>query len=160
MINWILRGILILWAAFFGLVGIQGLLSPAPYADMFGVTGGATGINTLRADLSAFFLVSAAGALVGALRPGASRALLIPAALFGTALLGRAVGLTLGDTLTAEITQAMIAEAISAALMLGTLWQLSRPNVASASADPSLHSLGTGSSDNDRDGNSGDSGGD
>lgn len=130
MTNWILRGILILWAAFFGLTGIQGLLSSAPYFDLFGVTGGETGINTLRADLSAFFLVSAAGALIGALRPGASRALLMPAALFGTALVGRAIGLALGDPMTAEITQAMIAEAISVALMLGTMRQLSQKTTA------------------------------
>lgn len=139
MTNWILRGILILWAAFFGLTGMQGLLSPEPYFELFGVTGGETGINTLRADLSAFFLVSAAGALIGALRPGASRALLVPAALFGTALAGRAVGVVLGDPLTAQITQAMIAEAISTALMLGAMWQLSRSIAAgpSTSADHS-----------------------
>jgi hypothetical protein len=145
MINWILRGILILWAAFFGLTGFQGLIADAPYAEMFGVTGGDTGINTLRADLSAFFLVAAAGALVGALRPGASRALLVPAALFGTAFVGRATGLVLGDPLTAQISQAMIAEAISTVLMLGAMWQLSRP--ATTAIDPAASSAGPAHAD-------------
>jgi hypothetical protein len=98
--NWIIRGVLILWAAFFGLTGVQGLLSPTPYFELFGITGDATGVNTIRADLSAFFIVSAAGALVGALVP---------------------------------ITQAMIAEALSVALMLGALRLLSAP--ASAARD-------------------------
>lgn len=145
MTNWILRGILILWAAFFGLTGFQGLVSDAPYAELFGVTGGDTGINTLRADLSAFFLVAAAGALIGALRPGASRALLVPAALFGTAFVGRATGLVLGDPLTAQISQAMIAEAISTVLMLGAMWQLSRP--ATTTIDPALTGAGPAHAD-------------
>lgn len=127
---WIVRGIVILWAAFFALTGVQGLLSPAPYFDLFGVTGDGAAINTLRADLSAFFLVAAGGALVGALRPGASRALLVPAALFGTALIGRLLGVILfGDPLTAGITQAMIAEALSIALMLGAMRVLATPVV-------------------------------
>ncbi|NJS15741.1 MAG: hypothetical protein HC788_15590, partial [Sphingopyxis sp.] len=43
------------------------------------------------------------------------------------ALLGRLLGVTVfGDAITAAITQAMIAEALSAALMLGAMWQLSR----------------------------------
>jgi|GEM_PF-971187 len=135
--KWIIRGILILWAAFFGLTGLQGLLAQAPYFELFGITGDATAINTIRADLSAFFLVAAGGALFGALRPGASRALLVPAALFGTALLGRALGvLVLGDTLTAAITQAMLAEAISVALMLGAMWQFSRDETGKVMADP------------------------
>jgi hypothetical protein len=123
---WIVRGIIVLWAAFFALTGIQGLLSDAPYFDLFGVTGDGPALNTLRADLTAFFLVAAGGALVGALRPGASRALLVPAALFGTALVGRLLGVAvLGDPLTAAITQAMIAEALSVALMLGAMRLLS-----------------------------------
>lgn len=142
MINWLLRGVLLLWAAFFGLVGAGELISPTPYFDMFGVTGSATAINAVRADLSAFFLVAAGGAIIGALRPGASRALLVPAALFGTAFLGRAVGLAVGDTINTAITQAMIAEALSVALMLGALWQLSRTPADTAAAGSLENSQG------------------
>jgi hypothetical protein len=39
-----------------------------------------------------------------------------------------------GDTLTAAITQAMIAEAISVALTLGAYWHLSRPAAAPPAA--------------------------
>jgi hypothetical protein len=133
MINGILRGIVVLWAAFFALLGFQELVSPTPYFAMFdmaGIDGSANAINAVRADLSAFFLIAAGGALVGALVPGWQRALLVPAALFGTACVGRAIGLGIGDRLTVGITQAMIAEAVSTALMLGALWQFSRPTAA------------------------------
>lgn len=135
MINWVLRGALLLWAIFFALIGVQELFSSAPYFGLFGITGDATAINTVRADLSAFFLVSAVGALIGALRPAASKALLVPAALFGTALAGRIIGLVLGDGLTPGITQAIISEALSVALLLGAMRILSKPS-ASTEAGP------------------------
>ncbi len=127
MANWILRGVLVLWAAFFALVAFQELVSPTPYFDMFRITGGPDAINAVRADLSAFFLVAAGGALLGALVPAWRAALLVPAALFGSAFVGRAIGLALHDTLTAGITQAMIAEAVSTVLMVGAYWHFSRP---------------------------------
>lgn len=145
MVNWLVRGILLLWAVFFGLVGARELVSATPYFDMFGVTGSATAINSVRADLSAFFLVAAGGAAIGALIPSASRALLVPAALFGCALLGRAIGLGVGDALNAAITQAMIAEALSVALMLGAMWQLSRPTPEAVAADAAVPQDNAGS---------------
>jgi hypothetical protein len=135
MVNWVVRGVVLLWAALFLLTGVQGLSAAAPYFDLAGPVLDPTGRNTIRADLSSFFLVAAVFAVIGAIRPGASRALLVPAALFGTALLGRLLGLVLfGDTITAAITQAMIAEAISVALMLGAYWHLSRPAAAPPAA--------------------------
>lgn len=135
MIKWVLRGVVLLWAALFLLIGVEGLTSAAPHYDLAGPITDPTGMNTIRADLSAFFLVSAIFAVIGAVRPGASRALLVPAALFGTALFGRLLGLlAIGDTLTAAITQAMIAEAISTILLLGAFWQLSRDDDAPAAA--------------------------
>ncbi|MEY4270408.1 MAG: hypothetical protein RLZZ58_1624 [Pseudomonadota bacterium] len=131
MLNWVLRGVLILWAAFFGLMGARGFLNPDYWVSMFGVFGDSTGTNTLRADLAAFFLVSAGGALYGALVPGALRALWVPAALFGTAFVGRIYGLTMGgDALTAQISQALLIEAISTTIMLVCWWHLSRPPAA------------------------------
>jgi energy-converting hydrogenase Eha subunit H len=133
MINWVVRGVVLLWAALFLLTGVQGLTAAAPYFDLAGPALDPTGRNTIRADLSSFFLVAAAFAVIGAIRPGASRALFVPAALFGTALVGRLLGvIVFGDTITAAITQAMIVEAISVALMLGAMWQLSRTIDAAA----------------------------
>jgi energy-converting hydrogenase Eha subunit H len=127
MINWVVRGVVLLWAALFLLTGFQGLSAAAPYYDLAGPMLDPTGRNTIRADLSSFFLVAAVFAVIGAVRPASSRALLVPAALFGTALVGRLLGLVaFGDTITAAITQAMIAEAISVALLLGAYWHLSR----------------------------------
>lgn len=135
MVKWVLRGVVLLWAALFLLTGVEGLTAAAPHYDLAGPITDPTGMNTIRADLSAFFLVSAIFAVIGAVRPGASRALLVPAALFGTALIGRLLGLiALGDTLTAAITEAMIVEAISTALLLGAYWQLSRGDDVPASA--------------------------
>ena len=133
MINWVVRGVVLLWAALFLLTGFQGLTAAAPYFDLAGPLLDPTGRNTVRADLSSFFLVSAVFAVIGVLRSGWTHALLVPAALFGTALLGRLLGLVaFGDSITAAITQAMIAEAISVALLLGAWWHLSRVGVVLA----------------------------
>src|SRR3546814_7589054 len=78
------RGAVLLWAAFFAIVGARGLLDPASYTETFGFTISGVAINTLRADLSSFFLVSAGAAALGALVPAWVRALLVPAALYGT----------------------------------------------------------------------------
>lgn len=130
MINWVLRGAVLLWAALFAIVGVQGILDPASFTDMFGIGIDGRAANTVRADLSAFFLVAAGGAAIGALAPGWTRALLVPAALYGTALLGRLLGAASGDLIDASIIQAMIIEALSVALMVGSWWILSRPQVA------------------------------
>ncbi len=119
----LLRVAVVVWATFFLLLGVRGLIDPAVYADALGVTpGDAMGKSTIRADLSAFFIVSAVFAALGALpyRDGRRRRhfwLLVPAGLFGTALIGRAIGLADGG-LTPAIQSAMIAEAGSVALLL------------------------------------------
>src|SRR3546814_9525515 len=81
MVNWVLRGAVLLWALFFFIVGARGLFAPATYGETFGILLEGAAINTIRADLSAFFLVAAGGAAVGALVPGWVRSLLVPAAL-------------------------------------------------------------------------------
>ena len=128
--HWIIRGILLLWAAFFGYLGLTGLGNPAVFTDTFGVTGDAAALNTVRADFAAFFLVSAACVAWGAMRPEHVRILAVPAALFGAALIGRAVGVSLGDPLTEGIKQSMIVEALSVALLLGSAWWLARSPVS------------------------------
>ena len=137
MVNWILRGAVLLWALFFAIVGLRGIFDPASFTELFGIVVEGAAANTVRADLSAFFLVAAGGAAVGALVPGWSRALLVPAALYGTALVGRLIGAGSGDVVNAGIIQAMIIEALSTGLMIGSWWVLSRsaPATVEASAD-------------------------
>lgn len=127
MVNWVLRGAVLLWALFFFIVGVRGLLDPASYTETFGILAEGPAANTIRADLSAFFLVAAGSAALGALVPGWLRALLVPAALYGTALAGRLFGAASGDPVNSGIVQAMIVEALTVALMVGSWWILSRP---------------------------------
>ncbi len=127
MVNWVLRGAVMLWALFFVIVGARGLFDPASYSETFGILVEGVATNTIRADLSAFFLVAAGAALVGALVPGWLRALLVPAALYGTALVGRLFGVASGDAVNTGIVQAMIIEALTVLLMIGSWWVLSRP---------------------------------
>lgn len=129
MINWIWRGAVLLWAAFFTILGVQGVLDPATFTETFGIDIEGAAANTVRADLSAFFLVAAGGAIVGALVPGWTRALLVPAALYGTALIGRLLGAAMGDLVNGAIVQAMIIEALTVVLMVASWWVLSRPAV-------------------------------
>lgn len=137
MVNWVLRGAVLLWALFFAIVGLRGLFDPASYTETFKFTISGVAINTLRADLSSFFLVSAGSAALGALVPGWSRALLVPAALYGVALTGRLIGVGMGDPTNLGIIQGMIIEALSTGLMVGSWWMLSRPApvAAETSAD-------------------------
>jgi len=139
MINWVLRGAVLLWAVFFTILGVQGILDPATFTETFGIAIDGAAANTVRADLSAFFLVAAAGAAIGALLPGWTRTLLVPAALYGTALAGRLIGVALGDMVNPGIVQAMIIEALTVALMVGSWWVLSRPAIernAAGAVDP------------------------
>ena len=130
MTNWIWRGAVLLWAAFFAIVGLRGVIDPASYSETFNFSITGVAINTLRADLSAFFIVASGAAVLGALVPGWVRALLVPAALFGTALVGRLIGAAMGDPTNWGIVQGMIIEALTVVLMLASWWALSRPAAA------------------------------
>lgn len=130
MINWVLRGVILLWAAFFALLALRGIADPMVFQDTFGVAVDGVASNTLRADFGSFFLVAAGGAALGASIPGWTRALLVPAALYGVALASRMIGLASGDLLSGAISQAMIIEALTVALMVGGWWILSRPKVS------------------------------
>ncbi|MFM6854296.1 MAG: hypothetical protein ACKOUM_09480, partial [Sphingopyxis sp.] len=56
---------------------------------------------------------------VAALRPVHARILWVPAALFGVALFGRALGVAMGDPISApSIGQSMVVEAVSVILLL------------------------------------------
>src|SRR3546814_20082271 len=64
---------------------------------------------------------------VGARVPGWGRPLLVPAALCGTELAGRLFGAASGDPVHSGIVQALIIEALTVLLMVGSWWVLSRP---------------------------------
>ncbi|MEQ1509476.1 MAG: hypothetical protein ABL909_03630 [Sphingopyxis sp.] len=117
--HWIIRGAVALWAIYFGWTGLTGLSDPSSYSDFFGITGNAVAMNTIRADLSAFFIVSAIAAGWAALRPELHHWLFVPAGLFGMALLGRAIGVMMGDPCEGVIRTSMIAEAVSVLLLIG-----------------------------------------
>lgn len=135
MVNWVLRGAILLWALLFLIIGVGGFLDPAAYQTRFGIGIEGVAANTVRADLSAFFLVASGAAAVGALVRGWTRALLVPAALYGTALIGRLFGLASGDLINDEIVMAMIIEALSTLLMVGSWWVLTRePTVSDEAA--------------------------
>lgn len=119
MTGLVLRGAIVLWAAFFLFLGLRGLVEPGVYAETFGFKIEAAAANTLRADFSAFFIVASVSAILGALVPAWNKALLVPAALFGTALLGRIIGASMGDFVNNGIVQAMIVEALSVVLLAG-----------------------------------------
>ncbi len=71
------------------------LTDPATNAAQLGVLAdGTAGLSTIRADFAAFFLVAAGWMMWGAWRRNFDL-LLVPAALFGIALTGRAINLAI-----------------------------------------------------------------
>ena len=114
----ILRIIVGLWGVGFGLLAVRGILDPNVFLAQFGFQGPGASINSIRSDFGAFFLVSAVGALWGAWQPTKAKLLYVPSALFGTALVGRFIGLIMGDPASDANNQAMLIEGISVALML------------------------------------------
>ena len=89
----ILTALLLLGGLFFIITGFSFLIQPQSSATGFGL--GATGLqgwSTIRADMTAFFLVGGVSMAWGAWRR-AGDLLLVPAALFGIAFTGRLVSL-------------------------------------------------------------------
>ena len=129
--HWVIRGIVGLWAVFFGWTGLTGLVDSAVYSELFGVVGDAMVMNTIRADLSSFFIVSSVAAGWAALRPDMHRLLYIPAALFGTAMVGRILGVMMGDPFTGVIQSSIITEGVSLALMVASARLLGRTATSS-----------------------------
>ena len=87
----ILTALIFLVGLFDLFLGLGFLISPESSGINFGLTpNGPMGLAVLRADFTAFFCVSAACMMWGAWRRNGDL-LLVPAALFGTAFIGRAV---------------------------------------------------------------------
>lgn len=99
MLRYALTALLFLGGMFFLYYGIAFLLAPAMIAPVnFGLNpDGAQGWATLRADMTAFFLLGGGCMMLGAWRRSGD-VLLVPALLFGVAIVGRAVGAVMDGT--------------------------------------------------------------
>ena len=89
----VLRALLFIGGLFFVMIGIGFLFDPVGSGAGFGLTSdGAQGLATMRADMTAFFVV-AGGCMIwgGWARKGDP--LLVSAALMAIAIIGRIVGL-------------------------------------------------------------------
>lgn len=124
--DWIVRGVIALWGIFFGWMGVSGLIEPQTYVDTFGISGDAMAMNTIRADFSAFFLMSGGAACWAALRPEHAKLLFVPIAAFGLALGGRILGLMLGDPFGGSVRQSIVVEGVSVLLLLGAYAWMAR----------------------------------
>lgn len=116
--NLVVRILVGLWGLGFGLLAVRGIIDPKVFTAQFGIEAPGASINSVRSDFGAFFLVSAICALWAAWKPEKAKLLYVPAALYGTALVGRLIGLGLGDPASAANNQAMIIEGVSMLLML------------------------------------------
>lgn len=104
--------------ALFGLaLGLMFYVSTERSAASFFVTPqGAAGLATLRADMSAFFLVGAGFALHAA-ATGRGRGLIVPGALYAVAISGRALNLVVAGSYPGAAVP-MIVEAA----LIGLCW--------------------------------------
>lgn len=90
--RFVLTAALMIGGIVFVLIGFGFLLQPASSASGFGLGGDTHGLSTLRADMTAFFVVGGGAMAWGAWKRN-GELLLVPAALFGIAFTGRAVSL-------------------------------------------------------------------
>lgn len=89
----VLTGVIFAAGLLFLFMGFGFLFDPVAAGTDFGLSpNSAQGLASIRADMTAFFVVGAVCMMVGAWRRNGDL-LLVPAGLFGVALLGRFVGL-------------------------------------------------------------------
>jgi Domain of unknown function (DUF4345) len=101
----------------FILIGLAFLIHPAQMGALFFLEAqGSQGLATIRADLTAFFVVGGLFAVLGAWRQDA-QALNVPLLLLAIALFGRTVSLVV-DGRGPEAIQPMLVEAVFIALIV------------------------------------------
>ena len=101
----------------FILIGLAFLIHPAEMGALFFIEAqGSQGLATIRADLTAFFVVGGLFAALGAWRQDA-QALNVPLLLLAIALFGRTVSLVF-DGRGPEAIQPMVVEAVFIALIV------------------------------------------
>lgn len=94
----VLTALIFVGGLFFFATGIGFLIDPVGSGQSFGIAArGPTGMAAIRADMTAFFVIAAVCMLVGAWRRNGDL-LLVPAGLFGVALLGRIVSMAVDGT--------------------------------------------------------------
>ncbi len=112
-----LRALLFVGGLFFVLMGIRFLLDPVSAGADFGIPPqGTLGLASIRADMTAFFIV-AGGCLVWGAYARKGVPLLVSAALMGIALVGRIVTLAI-DGPHDLFWQPMVVEAVTAIVAL------------------------------------------
>lgn len=120
--RFILTALIFVAGMFDLLMAVSFLTGPQQAASGFGVAPlGVAGLSTLRADFTAFFGVAAFCMMWGAWRRNADL-LLVPALLFGAALVGRLVNVAVAGPYEAWIVPIGV-EALHVVLMLAA-WRL------------------------------------
>jgi len=113
--RFVLTALLFVGGLIYAVMGLNFLYQPGSAATGFGlVADGVPGLSTLRADMTAFFLLSGVCMFWGAWRRQGDL-LLVPAALFGIAFLGRLINV-IAEGATPGFWQPMLIEAVTVAL--------------------------------------------
>lgn len=113
---WIARIGVGLVGLFSSLMAVMAISSPTRVATALGiVTDAPLGLNTIRADVGAFFLVAAI-ACIAALFRGKREWLLAPLALYGIAVLGRFLDVALVGA-PAGVAQPIVIELVCVTLV-------------------------------------------
>ncbi len=118
----ILTALIFLFGLFDLFIGASFLLDPLGMAPTFGLAAnGVQGLSSLRGDYLSFFGVTALCMMLGAWRRNGDL-LLVPAALMGTVLAGRAVSLMLDGTYPGW-PMPMVIEALHVVLLIAA-WRV------------------------------------
>lgn len=122
MMRLILTALVFLLGMFDLFMAISFLMNPVEAGAGLGLAAPATqGLSTMRADFTAFFGVIAVCMMIGAWRRNADL-LLVPAALMGTAVVVRGLGLAIDGTYSGWQVP-MVVEAIHVALLIAA-WRV------------------------------------
>ena len=112
-----LTAVIFVGGLFYFMMGLRFLFDPAGAGAGFGLSAiDASGLAAIRADISAFFIISAICMLIGAWKRNGDL-LLVPAGLFGIALLGRIISVFADGTVEGFVPPMMV-EAVTVIVML------------------------------------------
>lgn len=113
----VLTGLIFAGGLMYLMLGVGFLLDPVSSGADFGVSANSEqGLSSMRADFTAFFVVATGSMMIGAWRRNGDL-LLVAAALFGIALLGRIVSIVLDGTYEGAFVP-MAAEAVTLVVLL------------------------------------------
>ena len=119
----ILSAVLLVMGLFYLFVGAGFIVNPVAAGIDFGLTGdGAKGLSTMRADMTAFFYVGGGAMIWGAWKRRGDP-LLVSAALFGIAFIGRLVSY-FADGPYPAWTGPMLIELVTVVVCLAAWWIL------------------------------------